>query len=245
METLVSIITPCYNSEKTIEKTIKSVLNQSYKNIEYIIIDGASTDNTLNIIEKYVPFFDGRIQVVSEKDEGIYDAMNKGINMAVGELIGIVNSDDYYEPDAVEIMVNNMDDVPYQVVYGMLRYIKQGMEEKVVLYNHQYIRQQMITHPTCFISKKAYEDFGLYNCNYKSCADYELLLRWNSNKLIKFKPIYHVISNFEVGGMSNSDYAVREGARLRLQYGLIRKATYYRVVFNSFLHAMYTKLLKK
>ena len=181
MGILVSIVTTCYNSEKTIEKTIKSVLNQTYKNIEYIIIDGKSTDDTLNIIKKYEPDFEGRIRVISEKDSGIYDAMNKGIALASGELVGIVNSDDYYEQDAVENVVKNFGIEKYQIIYGLLRCIKNGEEVSVVLYNHNFLHQQMIPHPTCFITKKAYEDLGMYDCKYKSCADYELMLRWEKN----------------------------------------------------------------
>ena len=93
----VSIITPCLNSEKTIRETIESVLNQTYLNIEYIIVDGGSTDNTLTIIREYIPLFRGRLHVISEKDDGIYDAMNKGIKKSHGQLIGIINSNDYYD----------------------------------------------------------------------------------------------------------------------------------------------------
>ncbi len=113
---LVSIITVCLNSEKTIEQTIQSVINQTYPNIEYIIIDGKSTDRTLEIIDKYK----GKISIlVSESDEGIYDAMNKGLKLATGELIGIINSDDWYESDAVETIVNSfLADRNVQVIYG-------------------------------------------------------------------------------------------------------------------------------
>ena len=103
---LFTIITVCFNSEMTIERTIQSVLNQTCQDYEYIIIDGASTDGTMDIVRKYEPLFQGRMRWISEKDQGIYDAMNKGIGVASGELIGIVNSDDYYEPDALEIMKN-------------------------------------------------------------------------------------------------------------------------------------------
>ncbi len=245
MGILVSIITPCYNSEKTIEKTIKSVLNQTYKNIEYIIIDGKSTDDTLTIIKKYEPYFEGRLRLISEKDSGIYDAMNKGIALAKGELIGIVNSDDYYEQDAVENIVRNYGTEKYQIIYGLLRCIKDGEEVSVVLYNHNFLNQQMITHPTCFITKKAYEDLGVYDCKYKSCADYELMLRWKNNNELHFKPIYQIVSNFELGGMSSSDYAMRESAKLRLEYGLIGKLTYYRIIFNAIIHSIYVKWIKK
>ena len=101
----VSIITVCYNSEKTIERTIKSVLNQTYQDYEYIIVDGASTDKTLDIIKRYEPEFEGKMRWISEQDNGIYYAMNKGIGMAKGKLIGMINSDDYYEINALADMV--------------------------------------------------------------------------------------------------------------------------------------------
>lgn len=119
----VSVITPCFNSEKTIQKTLESVLNQTYNNYEYIIIDGKSTDKTLQIIEKYKPLFGEKIQVYSEPDKGIYDAMNKGIMKASGDIIGIVNSDDYYELDALENMVNEVPDDKYFILYGFQRCI--------------------------------------------------------------------------------------------------------------------------
>ena len=244
MGALVSIITPCYNSEKTIERTIQSVLSQTYQNIEYIIVDGASTDNTLNIVKKYEKLFAGRMTVISEKDNGIYDAMNKGISLAKGELVGIINSDDHYELDAVENAVQNMEEDRYQVLYGLLRYTKQGEEVSVVLYNHNFLNQQMITHPTCFVTKKAYEDLGVYNCKYRSCADYELMLRWWKDKRVRFKQIYKIISNFELGGMSSTDYAMKEGARLKREYGLISRFSYYRIIMNATLHSLYVKYLK-
>ena len=111
--TFFTIITPCFNSEKTIEKTLQSVLNQTYQNFEYIIIDGGSTDDTLSIIESYKEKFAEKLTVVSEKDNGIYDAMNKGIQLAKGELVGIVNSDDFYETDALENIVNEYQNEKY------------------------------------------------------------------------------------------------------------------------------------
>ena len=116
-----SIITVSYNSSKTIEKTINSVLSQTYKDVEYIIVDGASSDGTVEIIKEYEPLFEGRMKWISEPDNGIYFAMNKGIQMAKGELIGIINSDDWYENDAVEKIVYGWSDAgkkPLSVLHG-------------------------------------------------------------------------------------------------------------------------------
>ena len=105
----VSIITACFNSEKTIKTTIESVLHQTYSNIEYIIIDGKSSDSTIEIVKEYMPLFRGRLRYISEKDNGIYDAMNKGIRLSKGDVIGIINSDDFYELDAVENIIKYMN----------------------------------------------------------------------------------------------------------------------------------------
>ena len=196
---LVSIITVCYNSEKTIERTILSVLNQTYKNIEYIIVDGRSKDHTLDIVKKYKTNFGNRLKIISEKDNGIYDAMNKGIRNASGQLVGIINSDDYYENTAVEHMVSAMRDAPYQILYGLLRKTRDGIENQVVMTKHENLTNVMIPHPTCFITKKLYVDLGMYNTDYKSCADYDFMLTMKDYPEVHFIPVYQVIATFEEG----------------------------------------------
>jgi glycosyltransferase involved in cell wall biosynthesis len=239
---LVSIITPCFNSENTIARTIESVLNQTYKYIEYIIIDGASTDTTLDIIRKYEPEFQGRMRVISEKDNGIYDAMNKGIKQANGELIGIVNSDDYYNHDSVEVIVENMLNEKHQILYGYQRNLKDDQETKVCIYHHAFLNQQMITHPTCFVTKSVYDDYGLYNCKYKSSADYEFMLRIYKQGNVLFKPVYRIISNFAEGGMSSSQLGVQETARLKLEFGIISKSRYWNIMIRSKLFDFFKKM---
>ena len=187
---LFTIITVCFNSEMTIERTIQSVLNQTCQDYEYIIIDGASTDGTMDIVRKYEPLFQGRMRWISEKDQGIYDAMNKGIGVASGELIGIVNSDDYYEPDALEIMKNLYTGYRYSILYGAVRAVKDGRETMVYIKNHEFIEQDMITHPSCFISKKLYDTFGRYSLEYPYSADYEFMLRIRNEKEIRYFKTY-------------------------------------------------------
>ena len=224
----VSIVTPCFNSKKTIEKTLNSVIKQSYKNIEYIIVDGASTDGTLDIIENYREKFTFDFKIVSEKDNGIYDAMNKGIRMATGDLIGIVNSDDYYEPDAVEKIVNAYSGSEFEVIYGMQRIVEAGGKEKaVVLYNHNFLSEQMITHPTCFLTQKTYEKFGVYSMNYRSSADYDYMLKLFDEKAVRFTPVYTIISNYCVEGMSSSTAAFRETLKIKRNRACISKKKYY------------------
>lgn len=240
----VSIITPCFNSEKTIRNTLESVLNQTYSDYEYIIIDGKSTDKTLQIIAEYEPLFGDKIRVFSEPDKGIYDAMNKGIMKSNGDMIGIVNSDDYYEPDALANMVSAMPDEKYFILYGFQRCITDGKEDRIVLYNHRNLDTQMITHPTCFVSRDTYRDFGLYSLNYRSSADYEFMLRvFHSNK-VTFKPVYKIISNFESGGMSSTQAGVRETIRLRREYGALSKIKAIELLSRSYIAELKNRILK-
>ena len=228
-----SIITVCFNSEKTIERTIISVLSQSYQDFEYIIVDGASTDGTLSIIKNYIKKYPDKIKLISEKDSGIYDAMNKGIRSASGDLIGIVNSDDYYEVDALENISKAYDGEKYEVVYGMLRTIKDGKEVSVYIKNHQWLEKDMITHPTCFITRDTYTDFGVYSLEYRYSADYEFMLRMNRNRKVIFRPVYKIISNFSLDGASSSIKGYMDTLKLKYRYNLISKKKYYFEIAKS------------
>lgn len=242
---IVTIITPCFNSAKTIRKTLESILNQSYTNIEYIIVDGGSTDGTIDILREYEALFNGKMRYISETDNGIYDAMNKGIAMASGDLIGIVNSDDFYETDALANMVGAMTEDKYQVLYGYQRCVTQGIEDKIVIFHHRNLDHQMITHPTCFVTKSVYKDYGLFNLEYRSSADYEFMLRLFHETEVVFNPVYKVISNFESGGMSGSEVGVRETAKLRSRYQIISKIRYYSILIRSKLYEFKGHLLTK
>lgn len=220
---LISIITVCYNSEKTIKDTIESVLNQTYTNIEYILVDGASEDCTVDVIKSYEVKFRKKgisYKWVSDPDRGIYDAMNKGIDMANGELVGIINSDDWYEIDAVEIMTNEYKkNMKIDVFHGLVRIIKDNGKKFIKGENLEFGRGE---HPAVFITKKAYEKFGKYSLNYKIASDQDLLMK------IKFeggkaKFIERVISNFRWGGVSNT-YKYRadyENTLLEYKYNII------------------------
>lgn len=232
---LFSIITVCFNSEKTIERTIRSVLGQSFQDFEYILVDGASSDHTLDIIYRYEPLFEGRMKVISEKDEGIYDAMNKGIRASKGELVGIVNSDDYYEEDALEKVSRVYDGYDYTITYGFQRTVLDGKEVMVHLKNHEFLERDMITHPTCFVTRKTYEKFGVYSLKYPYSADYEFMLRVRKEKEVRFVKMYDIISNLSLGGVSGTVRAYRDTMRLLHEYGLIENKKYRWEMFRSWI----------
>lgn len=232
---LFSIITVCLNSEKTIERTIKSVLEQSCRDYEYILVDGASSDRTMEIIHQYEPLFQGRMKVISEPDKGIYDAMNKGIRAASGELIGIVNSDDYYEKDALEKIAQVYQGYDYTIIYGMLRTILDGKEVAVYLKNHEFLKKDMIAHPACFVTKKTYDRFGGYSLQYPYSADYEFMLRVKEQKEVRFTPIYNIISNFTLDGASGSVKAYRDTLKLQHKYRLIGNLEYRMKMIKSWI----------
>lgn len=224
---LFSIITVCFNSEKTIERTIQSVLNQTFQDFEYIIVDGASKDGTLEIIKKYENCFQGKMKWISEKDAGIYDAMNKGIQLAAGELVGLLNSDDYYECDALEKISKVYNHGDYSIIYGAVRAVQDGREVMVYVKNHEFIEQDMITHPSCFVSKKIYDRFGGYSLKYPYSADYEFMLRIRNEREIQYTKIYDIITNFSNGGVSNGVRAYRDTMRLLHEYQLISNKKYW------------------
>lgn len=176
----ISIITVCYNSGTTIRDTIESVLAQNYLGIEYIIVDGGSTDATMSIVRKY----DSRIDtIVSEQDKGIYDAMNKGIHLATGDVIGILNSDDFYENSGVisEVINQFMSKPDSSLVFGDVVFVESSNTEKIVrYYDSKKIKAWklrfgwMPPHTASFIKRSAYEQVGNYSLDYKIAADYEL-----------------------------------------------------------------------
>lgn len=181
----VSIITVSYNSAQTLGDTMKSVLEQTYHDIEYIVVDGGSTDNTIGIIQQYESQFGDRMKWVSEKDNGIYDAMNKGIQMATGDVVGILNSDDFFTAsDVIERMVAGFDSDNIDAVYGDIHFIHDGNPEKCVRYYSSkpfrplFLRFGfMPAHPSFYCRRALFDKAGLYKTDYKIGSDYEMMVR--------------------------------------------------------------------
>lgn len=205
----VSIITVCYNSASTIEDTIKSVLDQTYRDIEYIIVDGASRDDTLSIIDRYKGRF---ARVVSEKDDGIYDAMNKGISMATGDIVGLLNSDDVYaSPQVVEEVVRGFAESGVDAIFGDVCYVKRDDLDSVVRYwksspykEGAFSRGWHPPHPALFIRRGVYSRYGLFDTAYDVSADFELMLRFIGKHEVKTRYLSGVLVKMRMGGVSNN-----------------------------------------
>lgn len=214
MDTKVSIITPCLNSEESIRDTIESVLGQSYQNIEYIIVDGRSTDRTIEIVKEYASGFEGRLRYISEKDSGIYDAMNKGILQASGSVIGIINSDDWYEPEAVEQAVQCFQDTGADVVYGEIWMI----DEKGRREYHTW-HSPFPLHPSTFIRREVYQKYGMFDIGYQIAADRDLLLRLMSER-VRFAYVDRILADFRTTGVSHtrSLLCAKEAYEINLKY---------------------------
>jgi len=202
------VITAVFNGAKTIQDCIKSVSGQIYPNIEHIIIDGGSTDGTLEVIKRYT---EKRVNIVSEPDNGIYDALNKGIRQASGEVIGLLYSDDFYAHDRV---IEKVADIfmKYNIdsCYGDLQYVDKNNPDKVIRYwkSSQYRHGKfkygwMPPHSTFFVKKEIYNKYGYFNTNFKITADYELMLRFLEKHKISTYYTPEVFIKMRIGGTSN------------------------------------------
>jgi glycosyltransferase involved in cell wall biosynthesis len=207
----ISIITVCYNSQSTIIDTIESVINQNYLNIEYIVVDGKSEDETFNIVKSY----GSRIsKFISEPDNGIYDAMNKGISLASGDVIGFLNADDFYSStDILTQVISHFKDPCIDACYGDLCYIDSVDINRVIRYWKSgpfelgsFQRGWVPPHPTFFVRKSVYEIHGVFNLSYKFAADFELMFRFVEKHHIHTKYINSVLVKMRLGGATNNNY---------------------------------------
>lgn len=240
----VSIITITYNSESTLIDTIDSVLNQTYKDIEYIIVDGKSTDSTVSIIHSYKEKIS---KFISEKDNGLYDALNKGIAMATGDIIGVLHSDDFYtNHQVIEKVVQTFKLNQADAVYADLFYVDKTNVGKILRkwksgnYKHgMFVNGWMPPHPTFFVRRHCYEKYGSFNLDLVSAADYELMLRFVHKHQIKLAYLPEFIIKMRAGGLSNASLSNRirankEDRKAWLMNGLKPK-----------FHTLYLKPLRK
>jgi glycosyltransferase involved in cell wall biosynthesis len=228
----ISIITPTYNSENTISDTLDSIFSQEYKNIEHIIIDGLSSDSTLSIIREYQE--ENNIRLISEKDSGIYDAMNKGVSLSSGDVVGILNSDDmYYSKDVLNRVADVFkSDDSIDAVYGDLVYVDRDNASKVVrtwksgTYSECKLNWGWtIPHPSLFIRKRVYNSLDhIFNTKLSLAADYELILRLLKLEKIKVEYIDRVLVKMREGGSSASSLSSRINGwkELRLSWRINR-----------------------
>lgn len=208
----ISLITVCYNAEKTIEETMRSVLSQTEKNYEYIIVDGKSRDNTLSIVKSYEKLFGNKLKWISEKDNGIYDAMNKGIKLATGDIIGILNADDILAHEnvfhqVIENIKNN------DGVYSNLLMLDQNMIKPYRLFKSKKNQNKKNgwhpPHPTLYLKKEIYKKYGNFNLNYKIAADLDFMLRIMNQK-VKLKYVNDYFVFMRSGGESTAGLKERD-----------------------------------
>ena len=213
----ISIITATYNSGKTLRDTIESVLRQSYTDYEYIVKDGGSKDDTLEIVKEYAPKFGDKLKVISEPDQGIYDAMNKGIQMATGDVIGILNSDDFYtSADALQVIADAFANNDIDATYGDIHFVNDDDLSKCVRYYSSAIFRRsfmrfglMPAHPSFYCKKAVYEKYGSFDTSYKVAADFENLLRIIYVGNIKTKYIPKDFVTMRTGGASTAGLSSR------------------------------------
>lgn len=203
----ISIITVTYNSASTLKDTIESVLRQDYPQVEHILIDGNSSDDTVKIIESYPHITNW----ISEKDKGLYDAINKGIQRATGDIIGILNSDDFFPNEKVlSVISDQFKDPEVDAIIGDIAFVKPDNLGRIIrhyssanFHPKKFAAGYMPAHPSFYVRKKYYDNYGGYKLDYKIAADYELLIRFIHTKGICFRYIPEILVYMRTGGVSN------------------------------------------
>lgn len=207
-----SLITVTFNSSGTLRDTIQSVLSQTYPDIEYIIVDGLSEDGTIDIIKEYAPLFHGRLNWISEKDQGLYDAMNKGFMMATGEIVGIINSDDLLaEPSVIEKVIGCFKEhKDIDCVYADLYYVAQHDTSKIVRHwitgkQRSFSKGWHPAHPTFYVKRDMYTKYGMFDLDFKFAADFELMLRLVEKEHIRLFYLPEPLVRMRLGGTTSKN----------------------------------------
>lgn len=236
MSAKISIITATFNSSAHIADCVKSVNDQTYHDIEHIIVDGASKDNTLDIVNG-IP--NRVVKIVSEPDKGIYDAMNKGIQAATGDVIGILNSDDFFtSDDVIQTVVNSFENNDIDALYGDVHFVSPDNLSKSVRYYSSSVFKPslfrfgfMPAHPSFYMKKECYDKYGLYALDYKIASDYDLLIRYLYKKKIKYKYIKKDFVTMRTGGASTENF----NSRVTLNKEIVRACRKYGIYTNMFM----------
>ena len=208
----ITIITATYNSSVTLRDTMESVLNQTYQDIEYLVVDGASRDNTLDIVREYEPLFQGKMRWISEPDKGLYDAMNKGMRMATGDVVGILNSDDFYtSKEVLQRVADVFQKENVDAVYGDVHYVQpEDLSHCIRYYSSKPFRRWMMrlgfmpAHPSFYCKREVYRKYGTFNTSYKVAAGFENLLRLIFVNRIRTYYIPMDFVTMRTGGTSSS-----------------------------------------
>ena len=230
----LSIITATYNSERTLRDTMESILNQTFQDFEYIIVDGASKDATLDIIREYEPRFQGKMRYLSEPDKGIYDAMNKGFAMATGDVIGILNSDDFFTSDDVlQAVVDGFAGEYVDAVYADIHFVgTDDLTKCVRYYSSSVFRPWMMrfgmipAHPSFYCRKAVYDQYGSFDTTYRIAADFEILLRLIFIHRIRTRYVKKDFVTMRLGGASTTGYGswsliMKEHLQIMKQHGVV------------------------
>ena len=237
----ITIVTATYNSAKTIRDTFKSVLLQNYTNYEYIIIDGGSEDGTIDLIREYEPMFGGKMRWISEPDRGIYDAMNKGIRMATGDVVGLLNSDDFFTSNHILRAVAKAfdDDGSLDAVYGDVHLVHDGNLKRCVRYYSSRLFRRgwmrfgfMPAHPSFYCRRSVYERYGTFDLTYKVAADFECLLRLIFIHGIKTRYLPMDFVTMRTGGASTSGMASHKRIMHDHQLAFKKNGVYSNVLFE-------------
>ena len=210
----ISIITACYNSVDVIRHAMDSVLAQSWGELEYIVVDGGSSDGTVDVIQEYEPKFKGRMRWISEADQGLYDALNKGIRMAGGEVVGILNGDDFFRHARVVESVAQAFNPEIDATYADIRFVKGAKLDQVTrYYSARRWKPWMLRwgymppHPSFYCRRAKFEQLGYYKLDYKIAADYELLIRFLWKGGLRARYINDALIDMRLGGLSTKGVA--------------------------------------
>lgn len=225
----ISIVTPVFNAAETIADTVRSVLAQTYPPYEYIVKDGGSTDETLATVALFRQELEDKgikLTVISEKDDGIYDAMNKGIALASGDIVGMINADDWYEADALETVAKAYENEPFDLFYADLRMVlPDGKSFIKHSKNRKYATSRDWNHPTTFITKKIYDRYSYRTDNIHD--DYDLILRLKKDN-VRITVVNKVIANFRMNGTSHRRSLSAALSSIKIKYGIYRQNGYSR-----------------